>query len=111
MAAACASGGPPPDEGPFTLGIVNGSRHDVTVTWTGARQGGGTVAACEVASFRFDDGLWVVNVVGAVDAARFPMRVDTGPGGPRTRTVALDATGRIDADARVPLRDPPCPVR
>lgn len=64
--------------------------------------------ACEVATFTFDDGLWVVSVAGAADAARFPLRVETAKGGVRTRTIALDALGRIDTNARVPLREPPC---
>lgn len=107
LLAACAA--EPPAPGPFTLTIVNASPQDVTLSWTGPRAGGATVGGCEVAEVTFDDGLWVMRVVGAADAAQFPMRVETAPGGRRTRTVALDPSGRIDVDARVaPGR--PCPI-
>lgn len=105
--AGCTPEAPPP--GPFTLTVVNASPQEVTVSWTGPRAGGATVGGCEVAALAFDDGLWVVRVVGAADAAQFPLRVQTAAGGRRTRTVALDPAGRIDVDARVaPGR--PCPI-
>jgi hypothetical protein len=105
--SGCAAEAPP--VGPFTLTVVNASPQDVVLSWTGPRAGGTTVGGCEVALVTFDDGLWVIRVVGTADAAQFPMRVETAAGGRRPRTVALDPAGRIDVDARVaPGR--PCPI-